>query len=129
MHPTDLVPLFAGPLNELGLRYMVVGSVASVAYGEPRVTHDVDVVLFASRSDVDGLVAAFPSDDFYCPPREILLQEVLRTHRGHFNLVHHQTGFRADVYLSGRVDELHAWGIREAVTVEIEGTPIPIAPP
>jgi hypothetical protein len=45
---------FLRKFERLGLEYMVTGSVASTMYGEPRVTHDVDVVLiegyFASSS-------------------------------------------------------------------------------
>lgn len=45
MFETDLLLLFIRPLTELGLSYMVTGSVAGVLYGEPRVTHDVDLLL------------------------------------------------------------------------------------
>ncbi len=41
----DLFLPFVDGLESLGLVYMLTGSVASTLYGEPRVTHDVDVVL------------------------------------------------------------------------------------
>ncbi len=41
----DLFLLFIRPLNRLGIAYMVTGSSASMAYGVPRVTLDIDVVI------------------------------------------------------------------------------------
>ena len=41
----NLVQIFTDRLAAIGVRYMVTGSVAGVLYGEPRVTHDLDVVL------------------------------------------------------------------------------------
>ena len=128
MSAGDPLLIFTRKLNELGLRYMVTGSVAAILYGEPRVTHDVDiVVVLRPGSDIPGLVGAFPIDEFYCPPEEILLQEALRAQRGHFNLVHHQSGLRADMYLATR-DPLHAWGLRERRQLDVDGEQIWVAP-
>ncbi len=44
MPAPDLLGLFIGPINRLGLEYMVTGAVAAIVYGEPRLTHDIDVV-------------------------------------------------------------------------------------
>ncbi len=46
MDTPDLFGLFVRPLHESGLRYMVSGSLASIYYGEPRLTMDVDLVLW-----------------------------------------------------------------------------------
>jgi len=35
--------MFTQRLNKLGVAYMVSGSVAVIIYGEPRLTHDVDL--------------------------------------------------------------------------------------
>ncbi len=51
---------------------------------------------------------AFPLEEFYCPPTEVIEQEALRAQRGHFNLIHHESGFKADIYLANR-DEFHRW--------------------
>ncbi|HRQ90605.1 MAG TPA: hypothetical protein PLA50_17560 [Bacteroidia bacterium] len=120
--------IFTRKLEDLGLRYMVSGGVASIYYGEPRLTNDVDIVLFLRRADVSALASAFPPSDFYCPPAEVIECERIRDRRGHFNVIHHETGFRADVYLSGR-DELHVWGIRNAVRAMIDGDSVCFAPP
>lgn len=67
-------------------------------YGKPRVTHDVDVDLSLPGKHAERITRAFPLEDFYCPPVEVLVAEAMRGHRGHFNLIHHQSGFRADVF-------------------------------
>jgi hypothetical protein len=42
---------------------MVVGSCASIAYGETRFTQDIDIVAALELSHVPGLVAAFPDPE------------------------------------------------------------------
>ena len=59
--------LFTSKFNELGLRYMVSGSVAAIYYGEPRLTNDVDIIVFLRREEARKLPAAFPAEAFYCP--------------------------------------------------------------
>jgi hypothetical protein len=74
------------------------------------------------------LPEVFPPAEFYCPPAEVIAVEVEREQRGHFNIIHHETGFQADVFLSGR-DPLHAWGLARARQLEMEGQVLVVAPP
>lgn len=46
MPEPELCLLLVCPLNQLGVRYVISGSVAAMLYGEPRLTHDVDFVVF-----------------------------------------------------------------------------------
>ncbi|MDB6030210.1 MAG: hypothetical protein JWM16_548 [Verrucomicrobiales bacterium] len=46
MLEANLFLLFARPLNRAGIRYAMTGSIAAIFYGEPRLTHDVDFVVF-----------------------------------------------------------------------------------
>jgi hypothetical protein len=128
MPAPDFFPLFVNALNRLGARYMISGSVAAMFYGEPRFTQDVDFVVFLRDSDVPGLNTVFPQIDFYVPPAETIFAEIRREQRGHFNIIHTGTGFKADMYLVGR-DELSAWGFRHKRTIQYEGEPVVFAPP
>jgi hypothetical protein len=44
---------------------MLVGSLASGVYGEPRLTLDIDVVVALSAVEVDAVCAEFPPPEFY----------------------------------------------------------------
>lgn len=110
MHDPELFVLFTRPLGDAGLEYMVTGSVAAMVYGEPRLTNDIDIVLELEPARATELVALFPAEQFYCPPEEVLLIEAGRPHHGHFNLINHATGYKADVYLRGK-DTLCVWGL------------------
>jgi hypothetical protein len=72
MPEPNLFKIYISRLNKLDVRYMVTGAVAIVIYGEPRLTHDIDVVVDLHREDAEKLVQAFPSEEFYCPPIEVI---------------------------------------------------------
>lgn len=124
----ELLPLFAGPLGRAGFGYMVTGAVAAAIYGEPRLTMDLDVVVSLRTWDVRRLVRLFPPLEFYVPPEETLVVEAARPQYGHFNLVHLESGLRADVYLLGN-DPLNAWAFERRREVEVSGQPAWMAPP
>ena len=108
MQQTRLFLLFTEPLNRLGLQYMVTGAVASIIYGEPRTTHDIDLVVDLDDPDAAKVTNAFPSDEFYCPAGATIRAESTRGERGHFNVIHHATGFKADIYIKGD-HPMHEW--------------------
>jgi hypothetical protein len=127
VQPPDLVEPFVSRLEQLGVPYMVTGSTAGILYGEPRMTHDVDIVVSLAMKDVHAFVEAFPLDDFYCPPEDVLAIEVRRGQRGHCNLIAHATGFKADIYIA--FDELHRWGLARRRRLDVGGTTLQVAPP
>lgn len=124
----DLFLVFLEPLNRAAIPYMVTGSVAGIVYGEPRVTHDVDLVVELDVHRIEDFVTLFPEEEFYCPPVAVIRAEVSREMRGHFNLIHHATGFKADIYPVGQ-DPLHQWAMGRRQAVEIEQQQVWMAPP
>jgi hypothetical protein len=127
MQAPDLLLLYIHKFNKLNLNYMVTGSVASILYGEPRVTHDIDMVIEVSVLDIPKIIDAFPLREFYCPPDDIIAIEIKRTMRGHFNLIHHETGFKADIYPVGN-DEFSRWGLKNIIEYSLGEETIKIAP-
>lgn len=123
----NLFQIFVSRLNKLSIPYMITGAVASIIYGEPRLTNDIDLVINMKSDDVEAFADAFPIEDFYCPPPEAIRLEIGRSQRGHFNLIHHETGFKADIYASGR-DELHHWGLKNRKPVDVDGEKFWLAP-
>lgn len=126
--PPDMWLAFIRPLNRLGVEYMVTGSAASMAYGEPRLTLDVDIVLHLVGGRIHDFVQAFPPENYYCPPEDVILVETNRESRGHLNVIHMVSGFKADIYPVGR-DPLHAWGMAHRRRMEFGGETVMLAPP
>ena len=123
----DLFLLFLAPLNRSSIPYMVTGSAAVTVYGEPRLTHDVDIVIALKQGDAIRLGALYPSETFYFPPQEVIQRELHRSAGGRFNVVHPATGFKADFYLAQ--DALHRWGMEKKSSVDIGGEKVWLAPP
>ena len=85
---------------------MVVGSFTSAAYGEPRLTNDIDIVVDLELNQVDELCDAFPSADFY------VSREAARAAlacRGQFNVIDPSSGNKVDFMISRK----DAWGIEQ----------------
>lgn len=128
MPTLDPILLFIKPLNKLGAPYMVTGAMACIAYGQPRLTHDVDIVLELDQRHIPALAFAFPPSDFYCPPEESVAVEAARAMRGHFNIIHHESGMKADCYLMGN-DSLQRWGMSLRRHLAMSGEWVWLAPP
>jgi hypothetical protein len=84
MEPSELLRKFVDVLDELVLRYHVVGWMASTTYGEPRFTNDIDVVVDLPIEAVDSFCRSVPPDHFYCY-REAILEAIRERRR--FNIV------------------------------------------
>lgn len=117
---------FLDPLERLDLPYCITGSVAASVYGEPRLTADVDVVLLLRSQDIPALRRAFPEADYYSPPDEALRAALASA--GMFNLIHHASQFKADIYPAG-ADPLHAWALEQRRRIDVTGSGAWIAPP
>lgn len=128
MPQTELFLIFLRLFNRAGFRYVIGGSVAAIFYGEPRMTDDVDLVVFLNDADIQRLPEVFPRAEFYLPPEEVIRAEVARPQRGHFNIIHSATSFKADVYPTGR-DELNAWAFRNKRSIPFQGEMLVLAPP
>jgi hypothetical protein len=124
----DLIELFAVPLERIQFRYVISGSVAAMLYGEPRVTNDIDFVVFLRLADISRLPEAYPSPEFYLPPQDTIAAEVTREEKGQFNVIHPGSGLKADFYIVRR-DELDSWGFRNARQYTFKKTIIRLAPP
>lgn len=111
------VNLITSRLEQSGIVYCLVGGLAAIAYGRPRLTLDADLVVALLPSHIDPLIKAFPPEDFYLPPAEILLAEIQRESRGHFNILHQHSALRADCYLPGKSALAH-WELKHRQQIE-----------
>ena len=127
MQDLELFQIFTNRFQSLSIDFIITGSVASIVYGDPRVTHDIDLVIELTKGDIDKLVDIFPNGEFYLPPKDVINLEINRSSRGHFNIIHADTGFKADVYLSGN-DEFQKWAIQNRREIKFGTSLLPIAP-
>jgi hypothetical protein len=65
MSQQELLKRVVHALNEAGIEYMVTGSLVSSIQGEPRLTHDIDLLVMIKKTEVQRLIRAFPPEDFY----------------------------------------------------------------
>lgn len=128
MPEADPLLVFPERLDHAGIAYMITGSIASIIYGEPRMTHDIDLVLELSTRQVATFRATFADSEFYCPPAEVIRMELNRDARGHFNVIHNESGLKADIYPIGN-DPLHRWAFPLRKQVSFGNTEVWVAPP
>ena len=103
MEQSDLLRLVIDVLEEQQIAYCIGGSLASGVYGEPRYTHDIDVVVDLHMDQVARLCQAFPAPEFYVSPQAA--REAV-TMRSQFNVIHPTSGQKID-FMIARDD---AWG-------------------
>jgi hypothetical protein len=97
MVPSELLKHLSSTLDRLGIPYLVTGSTASITYGEPRFTNDIDVVVAMKSSQATDLCAAFPSPDYYCSLTAVA--QAIRD-RFQFNILHPASGLKVDVIMA-----------------------------
>jgi len=116
LRAADLLRHLVTVLEELDLPYALAGSIASMAYGEPRATLNIDVVVRLTQKDVERLKARFPSDEFYL---DVGAAEEAIAEGSQFNIIHPSSGLKIDVFVEG--DEI------ERVQIE-DGRRLPALP-
>lgn len=65
MGQVDLLRYAVRALEAAGVAYMITGSYASSLQGQPRDTHDIDLVVELRPPQVATLLSAFPEDRYY----------------------------------------------------------------
>ncbi len=83
-------------LEKLKIRYLITGSVAAMAYGEPRLTNDIDIVAEIDLNHAQRVKDCFPEVDFYLEIESI--KKAIRQ-RHQFNIIHPSSGLKIDVMI------------------------------
>ncbi|MBC8289785.1 MAG: hypothetical protein H8E37_05660 [Planctomycetes bacterium] len=103
MKQVELLQFTIELLDRLEITYAIVGSFASGAYGEPRFTQDIDILVELQRHHIEELCRSFPPAEFYVSKAAV--QEAVSNRRP-FNVIHPTSGNKIDFMLT-RNDE---WG-------------------
>lgn len=96
MPQSQLLESVVAALDELRLEFMLTGSLVSSMQGEPRATHDIDVVILIRAESIPKLVARFSAPDYYLS--EVAVREAVET-GGMFNLLDTREGDKVDFWL------------------------------
>ena len=96
MSQQELLKRVIRALDRAGIQYMITGFVASSLQGEPRSTHDIDIVIAMQSSKVNELVEAFPPSDFYFD-KDSILNAINR--ESMFNLIELGGGDKVDFWI------------------------------
>ena len=105
----------ARTFERLGIRYVLGGSLASTAFGEPRSTLDVDFAADLTPNTLEPWAAAMEPSFFL--DRAWARQEVAA--RGSFQLLHRTALLRVDVFVPPWSD-LHLWKWEHRVRLALD---------
>lgn len=83
-------------LENAGIQYMITGSMVSSLQGEPRSTHDTDIIISIQKPAIKKLVDTFSPADSYLDESSIL--ESINT-IGMFNLIDVKEGGKIDFWM------------------------------
>ncbi len=93
MGELELLSVIVSALEQAEVPYMVTGSVASLLYGEPRATNDIDIVIDPSDAQLERLLTLI-SDSFLVSQRAV--DDAFRR-RSMFNAIDMNTGEKIDL--------------------------------
>lgn len=96
MEQSDLLRHLISVFESLGVKYFVTGSIASMFYGEPRFTNDIDIVAEIRKEHIQDLLKLFPGDEFYVSEGAIC--DAIK-HYNQFNIIHPSSGLKIDVMI------------------------------
>lgn len=94
MSPADAFEPLRSALEQAGIRYAIGGSWASTAFGEPRFTNDVDIVVEFTEQKLERFLGNLPST-FYVDAAEALT--AIRSGRP-FNVIYMPMAFKFDFF-------------------------------
>ncbi|MDQ1729650.1 MAG: hypothetical protein QOD33_1775 [Pyrinomonadaceae bacterium] len=94
-HPLRVLFTIATLLEQLGIRYVLVGSLASSLHGMYRTTADIDIVADIGSEQVMPLLLALERD-FYVDEHAV---RVAIEGRRSFNAIHFDSVFKVDIFI------------------------------
>lgn len=125
-HPLDIagfLKLMIEALDAAGVEYLIGGAIAEWAWGEPRATQDLDLVVKIPIKAINKLSKELEKRDMLIPA-EIILDSILEERADiPLNAIHIHSGLKADLYPVREGDELRQSAFRRRQQVDY-GPPI-----
>ena len=122
MTQEDVARDFLRLLEKLDIPYLIVGSYSSNAWGHPRATHDLDLVIECDEDLATRLVGEL--DEGYYADGDAAREAVRRKHM--FNAIHVSSGTKVDLWI--RPDtEYERTRFARRKRVDLWGMPVSVA--
>jgi len=96
MPQSELLVKVIRALEAADLDYMATGSIVSSLQGEPRSTHDLDLVVALPRAAAGHLLRSFPAPDYYLDEEAVF---AAIDKQSTFNLIDTREGDKVDFWL------------------------------
>ena len=124
--PLDLagfLKLVIEALDAAGVEYLIGGAIAEWAWGEPRATQDLDLVVQIPIKSINKLSKELKKRDMLIPA-ELILDTILEDRADiPINAIHMHSGLKADLYPVRKGDELRQSAFQRREQVDY-GPPI-----
>jgi len=101
MEQHELLLFLVECFEKLKIPYLITDSIASMAYGEPRFTNNIDVVVDLKLSQLDDFKSYFPENEFHLEVES--MKKALDRHQ-QFNIIHPSSGLKVDVIIRKKDD-------------------------
>ena len=113
------VHLVLDALEASGVEYLIGGAVAAWAWGEPRATMDLDLVVNIPLEAIELLSQELKKRDMLVPA-EIILDAILEDRADlPINAIHMYSGFKADLYPLRAQDELRQLALERRRLIDL----------
>ena len=90
----DVLQAMVAKLDASEIPYMLSGSVASSAYGKPRSTEDLDIIISPTLPQLNALLVALPPDEYYA---SFEAAKAAFFEQSMFNVIDLATGWKVDL--------------------------------
>lgn len=120
---TEFLKLVIDALEAAGIEYLIGGAIAEWAWGEPRATQDLDLVVNIPIKAVNKLSKELEKRDMLIPA-EVILDSIIEDRADiPINAIHMYSGLKADLYPLREGDELRQSAFQRRQRVDY-GPPI-----
>lgn len=93
--PIEVTLRVTGVLEELGVPYIIGGSLASTLYGMVRTTQDSDIITEMRPEHIQLFVSSLQNEFFI--DEEMIADSIQRN--SSFNIIHRETMFKVDIFI------------------------------
>jgi len=114
----DFIKMILTVLERAGIDYMIGGAVAAWAWGEPRSTQDLDLVIRLSTEKASILSKELELVEIYLPA-EIIFENLHEIRADlPINAIHGASGYKAEIFLIRETDEFRKLAFQRRVKMD-----------